>query len=418
MELNYFNMPFAKKLFKNKKIKQKVNNCLNYLFSPECEMTGWIEYPVNYDKTEFKKIKEVSKKIIKNSDVLLVVGIGGSYLGANAGIELLKNNKGKEVRFVGTNFSARDLLEHLEYCKNKDVTINLISKSGGTTEVLIVMKILEDYLKKKYKKNYQDRIIITTDATKGYLREYANINNIETFTVPSDIGGRYSVLTSVGLLPFAVAGLDINKIMQGAKVAYDEFKTNEFENNNVYKYSILRNFLYSDKKYATEVLGSFDPYMESFGKWWQQLFAESEGKDEKGLFVCPLSYSKDLHSVGQFVQQGKRNLIETFIYEENENKDILIEGLQEDSPIKYLEGKSFSEINKCAYLGTLSAHKNTGMPIFEMKIEKIDEYNLGYLYYFFEASCALSGLLLGVNPFNQPGVEDYKTNMKNLLKNN
>ena len=380
--------------------------------------TTWVDYPENYDQKEFAKLQKLAKHIKSNSDALLVVGIGGSYLGAKAGIDMLVTKKcDVEIIFAGINFDYTDLAQKLDYLKDKDVTVNIVSKSGTTVEILSTLNIVEKFMKNKYKNDYKSRMIFTTDKVKGYLRQRANAEGIETLTVPDDMGGRYSVLSSVGMLPFVCAGLNVKQIMAGAYDAYKALCTESIEENPAYQYAVYRHLLNKKLGKKVELFASFSPRMASFGAWLQQLFAESEGKEGKGLFVTPLTFSTDLHSVGQFIQQGTPIVAETFINVEKPLKDTNLSNIALDCPIKFLDGKSMSEINNAAFNGTLQAHKDAKVPIAILSIDEINEYNFGYLVYFFELACGASGYLLGVNPFNQPGVEQYKSYMKELLKN-
>lgn len=378
--------------------------------------TTWVDWPSNYNKKEFTKIQKLAKQIKEDSDALLVIGIGGSYLGAKSGLELLAKNSKVEIVFAGINFDYSDLNEKLEYLKNKNVTVNVVSKSGTTVEILLTLSIVEKFMKNKYKNNYKSRMIYTTDAEKGYLHDKAIQDGIETLVVPAFMGGRYSVLSAVGMLPFAVAGINIKKIIEGASQAEIDFNNTTIENNLAYQYAIYRHLI--NKKYGKklELFSSFSHKFSSFGYWLQQLFCESEGKDKEGLFVSPLTFSTDLHSVGQFIQQGTPILAETFINVENPEKDYIISNIALNSPIKFLEDKSMSDISKAAFDGTVKAHAEAKVPIVIISIDEINEYNYGYLVYFFEYACATSGYLLKVNPFDQPGVEQYKAYMKENLK--
>lgn len=377
--------------------------------------TTWVDWPAYYDKKEFAKITKLAKTIQSNSDALLVVGIGGSYLGAKAGLDMLCKKSKVEIIFTGINFDYSDLASKLDYLKDKDVTVNIVSKSGTTVEILSTLSVVEKFMKNKYKNNYKERMIFTTDKQKGYLRECAIADGIETLTVPDNMGGRYSVLSAVGILPFACAGVNVKKIMEGAHTASNDLLTDNIEENPAYKYAIYRYLLGKKLNKKVELFASFNPRMTSFGAWLQQLFAESEGKDGKGLFVCPATYSTDLHSIGQFIQQGSPMVAETFIHVKNGLKNTTLSNLPKGSPIKFLEGKTFEDINTAAFEGTLQAHIQAKVPIAVVEIDEINEYNFGYLVYFFEMACAMSGYLLGVNPFNQPGVEQYKSYMKQLL---
>ena len=399
------------KMYTNKKNLEKFKEISSSLNSNQ-PWTAWVNYP-EYKINFLGKIKKLTKKVKSNADVLLVLGIGGSYLGAYAGIEALKS-KGVEVIFAGINFSYEELKDKFDYCKNKNVYINVISKSGTTTETMIAFEYAIKFLKSKYKSNYKEHLIITTDKEKGYLREFANKNKIESLIVPDNIGGRYSVLTDVGLFPLMCAGIDIKKMLQGA---IDEEKelSKIGSNNPAYRYALSRFVLHNKKNKKVEVLSSFYPKLSKIGAWWTQLFAESEGKNKKGLFVSSLDFSTDLHSVGQFIQQGSPILFETFLNVENVEKDDILKNIDSANPIYYLNGKSVEEVNLGARKGTIEAHSSAKVPIIQISIERIDEENLGALLYFFEYSCAISGKMLDVNPFDQPGVEDYKRNMKKLL---
>ena len=415
MKVNFEHSLINEKEFYAKEYQKKVPEIHSQLHSGQVDGTHWVDYPINYDKKEFAKIQKLAKEIAKTSEVLLVVGIGGSYLGAKAGINMLPRKSSVDVVFAGINFDYSDLGSTLERIKDKDVTVNVISKSGSTVEILSTLNIVERFMKNKYKNDYKSRIIFTTSKDKGYLRSYATANGIETLSVPDGMGGRYSVLCSVGLLPFTCAGINIKKVLEGAFDAYNNLNTSEIENNPAYKYAIYRNLLYRKLGKKIEVFASFSHGLTSFGFWLQQLFAESEGKDGKGLFVCPVAYSTDLHSVGQFIQDGSPILAETFIDVKTPTKDNTLSNIPLDSPIKFLDGKTMSEINRAAYEGTVKAHAESKVPIVSIEIDEINEYNFGYMVYFFELSCAMSGYLLGINPFNQPGVESYKSKMKALL---
>ncbi len=418
MKLNLENSLVNQKKIASKKYQKQINEITTTLHNPDhVAGTTWVDWPVNYDKKEFAKIQKLAKTIASNSDVLLVVGIGGSYLGAKAGLDMLLESKSKvEVVFAGTCFDYTDLAEKLEYVKNKDVTVNIISKSGTTVETLLALNLIEKFLKNKYKADYKQRLIFTTDKTVGYLRQRATQEGIETLCVPDYMGGRYSVLSAVGMLPFACAGLNIKRIMEGAAQAFNDLSKENIEENPAYQYAIYRHMLNTKLGKKVELFASFSSKLSSFGAWLQQLFDESEGKDGKGLFVGSLAYSTDLHSVGQFIQQGTPMIAETFINVQNPAKDIKLSGIALDSPIKFLEGKNFSDVNNAAQNGTLKAHIDAKVPIVCVEIDEISDFNFGYLVYFFELACATSGYLLGVNPFDQPGVEQYKSYMKELLK--
>lgn len=390
------------------------------------DFLGWIDLPHNYDEKEFKKIKQVAKKIQSDSDVLLVIGIGGSYLGSRAAIDMLshsfRNNllgeqrKSPEIYYVGNNISSTYIMDLLDVIKDKDISINVISKSGTTTEPAIAFRIFKDYLENKYGKDgASKRIYATTDAHKGALRQFAKKEGYETFTIPEDVGGRFSVLTAVGLLPIAAAGLDIDSIINGAKDACDKFKNADLNENYSYQYAVMRNLLYKKGK-EIELLVNYEPQLHNFSEWWKQLYGESEGKDNKGLFPASVDYSTDLHSIGQYIQSGRRILFETVLKVEQPNRDISIKSDEDNlDGLNYLAGKSLNYVNDKAFEGALFAHTDGQVPNLVIHIPKLDEYNFGYLTYFFEKSCAISGYLLGVNPFDQPGVEAYKKNMFALL---
>ncbi|RDY26599.1 glucose-6-phosphate isomerase [Romboutsia weinsteinii] len=390
------------------------------------DFLGWIDLPKNYDKEEFDKIKKAAEKIKSDSDVLLVIGIGGSYLGARAAIETLghsfRNNISKEDRnapeiyFVGQNISSTYMMDLLDVIKNKDVSINVISKSGTTTEPAIAFRVFKDLLEKKYgKEEASKRIYATTDAKRGALRQLADEEGYDTFVIPDDVGGRFSVLTPVGLLPIAAAGLDIEAMMNGAADASDEFNTSDLKNNHSYQYAVVRNVLHRKGK-DVELLVNYEPQLHYVGEWWKQLYGESEGKDNKGIFPASVDFSTDLHSMGQYVQEGKRILFETVLNVAECKRSITINEEKVDlDGLNYLAGKTVDFVNQKASQGTLLAHTDGQVPNLMINIPKLDEYNFGYLVYFFEKACAISGYLLGVNPFDQPGVEAYKKNMFALL---
>lgn len=383
------------------------------------DFLGWIGLPENYDKEEFARILKAKEKISQNSEVLLVIGIGGSYLGARAVIEALTSNfdkKGPEIIFVGNSLDSTSLREILNYVASKEVSINVISKSGTTTEPAIAFRIFKAFMEGKYgKEKARERIFATTDKEKGALKTLADKEGYETFVVPGDIGGRYSVLTAVGLLPIAVAGVDIEELMNGAKIARSEYSVLDSKNNAM-RYAIARNLLHQRGK-DIEMLVSYNPKLSFVQEWFKQLFGESEGKETKGIFPASAVYTTDLHSLGQLVQEGKRNLFETVLAIEKPNRDIMIPFDDENlDGLNYLQDKTVDYVNKKAMEGTLKAHLEGGVPNIRIQIEKLDAYNLGKLLYFFMISCAISGYLLGVNPFNQPGVEAYKKNMFILLE--
>ena len=390
------------------------------------DFLGWVELPKNYDKEEFDRIKIAANKIKNDSDVLLVIGIGGSYLGARAAIEMLghsfRNNLKKEDReypevyFVGQNISSTYMLDLLDILKDKDVSINVLSKSGSTTEPAIAFRVFKDFLEKKYgKEEASKRIYATTDAKRGALKQLADEEGYETFVIPDDVGGRFSVLTPVGLLPIAACGIDIDAIMTGAKEAMEDFSNPILSENYSYQYAVVRNVLHRKGK-DIELMVNYEPSLHYVSEWWKQLYGESEGKDNKGIYPASVDFSTDLHSMGQYIQEGKRILFETVINVENAKREIIINEEKVDlDGLNYLAGKTVDFVNKKAFQGTLLAHTDGSVPNLLINLPKIDEYNFGYMVYFFEKACALSGYILGVNPFNQPGVEAYKKNMFALL---
>lgn len=377
------------------------------------DFLGWVNLRVSSE--ELTKIKNAAKKIREKSDVLIVIGIGGSYLGARAVIEALSHNfNPKKVLFAGNNLSSDYLNDLIEYIGDKDVALNVISKSGTTTEPAIAFKVLREYLEKRYgKEEAKERIFVTTDKEKGVLKEIANQNGYETFVVPDDIGGRYSVFTAVGLLPIAASGVDLDKLLSGV---YDgEMEFSKEEDNSCYEYAVVRNILYNRGK-KIEILVNYEPKLAYVTEWWKQLFGESEGKDGKGLFPAGALNTTDLHSMGQYIQEGERHLIETVIDVKEPYRNINF-SCEEDSldKLSFLDGKNMNEVNHKAMEGTIIAHTRGNVPNILIEIDSLDEYNLGKLLYFFEKACGLSGYLLGVNPFNQPGVEAYKKEMFRLL---
>ena len=384
---------------------------------------GWAKLPMNYDKEEFARIKVAAEKIKKNSDILVVIGIGGSYLGARAAIEFVKsplyNNLKKDtpdVYFAGNNISTTALTELLSICEGKDISVNVISKSGTTTEPAIAFRVFKSLLVEKYgEEGAKDRIFVTTDKCRGTLKKFSDDAGYETFVVPDDVGGRYSVLTAVGLLPIATAGIDIDALMQGARDAMDDFSTDDVDKNIALRYAVLRNILLRKGK-NSEILVGYEPYMLMFNEWWKQLYGESDGKDGKGIFPNSVIFSTDLHSLGQYIQEGQRNLFETVISIENLGAKFVIP----DDPanvdgLNFISGKELDYVNKTAMTATLLAHNDGGVPNILLEVEDRSAHSLGYMVYFFEFACAMSGYLLGVNPFDQPGVEAYKKNMFALL---
>ena len=390
------------------------------------DFLGWIDLPVDYDKEEFARIKEAADKIQKDSDVLLVIGIGGSYLGARAAIEFLRhsfyNTVSKEIRktpeiyFVGNSISSTYIKHLMDVIGDRDFSINMISKSGTTTEPAIAFRVFKAMLEKKYgKEEAAGRIYATTDKAKGSLKNLATEEGYESFVVPDDVGGRFSVLTAVGLLPIAVSGADINKLMEGAQAGRKAALEAPFEENDALKYAALRNILLRKGK-SIEILANYEPSVHYVSEWWKQLYGESEGKDQKGIFPASVDLTTDLHSMGQFIQDGSRNMFETVINIETSREEILLEEEPVDlDGLNYLAGKSVDFVNKSAMNGTILAHTDGQVPNFMVTVPEVNEFYLGQLFYFFEFACGVSGYLLGVNPFNQPGVESYKKNMFALL---
>ena len=393
----------------------------------ENDFVGWLELPTNYDKKEFSRIKKAAKKIVKESDLLLVIGIGGSYLGARAVIEALtssfynmlseKQRKFPQILYVGNNLSPNYINELIEYIGDKDFSINVISKSGTTTEPAIAFRIFREILENKYGiDEARSRIYVTTDKEKGALKTLADKEGYEKFVISDNVGGRYSVLTAVGLLPIATAGIDIDKLMQGARDAQERYNDDNLKYNECYQYAVTRNILYKLYK-NIEILVNYEPKMHYFTEWWKQLYGESEGKDQKGIFPSGVDFTTDLHSMGQYIQEGKRNLFETVISIQESNSNITINSDDDNlDGLNYLAGKDLDFVNKKAMEGTIKAHVSGDVPNIVIQIEKLNEETIGELIYFFEKACAMSGMILGVNPFNQPGVEEYKKNMFKLLK--
>lgn len=387
------------------------------------DFLGWLDLPVNYDKEEFARIQKAAQKIKNDSQVLIVIGIGGSYLGARAVIEQLRsplyNNKKKDtpdIYFVGNSIQPSYLQEVLSICEGRDISVNVISKSGTTTEPALAFRIFRELLEKKYgKEGAKGRIYATTDRAKGTLKELSDREGYETFVVPDDVGGRFSVLTAVGLLPIAVAGIDIQALMNGAAAARQDCANPELAENDCYRYAALRNILYRKGK-CVEMFITYDPAFAMMNEWLKQLFGESEGKDGKGLYPASAVFSTDLHSLGQFIQQGSHIQFETVIRPQKTVQDYFVK----DDPdnfdgLNFLSGQNMSVVNDKAFQGTILAHTQGGVPNVVLELPQMDEYHLGYLIYFFEKACAISAYILGVNPFDQPGVESYKKNMFALL---
>ncbi len=387
------------------------------------DFLGWVNLPFDYDKEEFSRIKAAAERIKKDTDILIVIGIGGSYLGARAAIEFLKGPYYNQIRkdvpeiyFAGNSISGAYLSDMLEMCKGKRVSVNIISKSGTTTEPAVAFRVFRKYLEEQYgEAEAAKRIYCTTDRAKGTLKQLADEKGYECFVVPDDVGGRFSVLTAVGLLPIAASGADIDKLMQGAASVVEEYNNTDIQKNICYQYAALRNAFYRKGK-TVELLASYEPRFTVMAEWYKQLFGESEGKDNKGLFPASVTFSTDLHSMGQYVQDGSRLMFETVVKFENSDKDVIIEEETENGDgLNFLAGKTMSFVNEKAFEGTVLAHTDGGVPNLVISVEKPDEENLGQLIYFFEKACAISGYMLGVNPFNQPGVESYKKNMFALL---
>lgn len=387
------------------------------------DFLGWVDLPVDYDKEEFDRIKKAAKKIRSDSQVLIVIGIGGSYLGARAAIEFCKSQNynvvakdAPQIFFSGNSISSSALSELISICEDKDFSVNVISKSGTTTEPAVSFRIFKGLLEKKYgKEEAAKRIYVTTDKAKGTLKEVSDKEGYETFVVPDDVGGRYSVLTAVGLLPIAAAGCDIDKMMKGAQDAREAYTDADIENNDCYKYAAARNILYRKGK-AVEMMVAYEPDYTMMNEWFKQLYGESEGKNGKGLFPASAIFSTDLHSMGQYIQEGERLLFETaVIFDKPKHAIEIEEDASNADGLNFLAGKTMDFVNRKAFEGTVLAHCDGGVPNIILEIPEMNEYEFGYLVYFFEKACAISGYTLGVNPFNQPGVESYKKNMFALL---
>ena len=387
------------------------------------DFLGWLTLPENYDKEEFCRIKNAAEKIKKNSDILVVIGIGGSYLGARAAIEFVKspiyNNLKKDtpdIYFAGNNISTTALTELISICEGKDISVNVISKSGTTTEPAVAFRVFKKMLTDKYGvEGARERIFVTTDKCRGTLKHFSDEAGFETFVVPDDVGGRYSVLTAVGLLPIACAGIDIDAKMKGAADAMNAYCSNDLNKNDAVKYAAIRNVLARGGK-VTEILVGYEPYMLMLNEWWKQLYGESEGKDNKGIFPASVVFSTDLHSLGQYIQEGQRNLFETVINVKDPGAKFIIPNDEANvDGLNFISGKELDYVNKTAMLATLIAHNDGGVPNILVELDDRSAYTFGYLVYFFELACAVSGYMLGVNPFNQPGVEAYKKNMFALL---
>lgn len=398
-----------------------IHNKLHDNCNSQDDFMGWLDLPINYDKDELEKIKKCAEKVKNNSKYLLVIGIGGSYLGARAVIEALTSTfynlreNSPIILYVGNNLSTSYINDIIKIIGNDDFSINVISKSGTTTEPAIAFRIFKKILENKYGNNASERIFVTTDEEKGALHTIAKENNYQTFKIPNNIGGRYSVLTAVGLFPIAVANINVDKLLNGAIKAYNKYNNSNLNENDCYKYAVIRNLLYHKDK-NIEIFASYEPRLHYFIEWLKQLFGESEGKDGKGIFPVGVEFTTDLHSLGQYIQDGRRNLFETVLNIENINENIIM--TKEDNNLdnlNYLEGLTLDYINHKAMEGTIDAHVSNDVPNILINVEKLDEETIGELIYFFELACSMSGFILNVNPFNQPGVEKYKQNMFKLL---
>lgn len=425
LKLNYSYAGFSKeKILESAQVVSEVDAELVEMKSDNTQFCGWIDLPSKYiNSTEYAKIKRVAGKIRSDSDFLVVIGIGGSYLGARAVIEALHSSvyqydvSKTKVLFVGNNLSANYINDIIDIVKDKDFSINVISKSGTTTEPAIAFRIFRELIENKYGiEEARRRIFVTTDENKGALRKLSDIENYETFIIPDDVGGRFSVLTAVGLLPIAASGIDIDTLMTGAKYAEEKYSDKNLKYNDCYKYAVLRNLFYDNGK-SIEMLVSYEPKMHYMIEWWKQLFGESEGKDGKGLFPVGAEFTTDLHSLGQYIQDGQRLMFETVLKFDKVNKDIEIHYDGDDlDNLNYLAGKMVSYVNDKAMEGTINAHVDGGVSNLVIDIDVLNAESIGHLIYFFEKACGMSAKLLEVNPFNQPGVEKYKNNMFKLLK--
>ena len=398
----------------------EIHNEINEKCEDEKEFLGWYKLPTNYNKEEFDRIKKAAEKIKKDSKIFLCIGIGGSYLGARAVIESLthtfynmKETETPKILYAGNNLSPNYLVDLIDVIGDKDISINVISKSGTTTEPAIAFRVFREFLENKYGvEEARKRIYVTTDKEKGALKKLADEEGYESFVIPDNVGGRYSVLTAVGLLPIAVAGIDIDKLMAGAKIAQDKYSDSNLKYNECYQYAVVRNILYKNNK-DIEILANYEPSLHYITEWWKQLYGESEGKEKKGIFPAGVDLTTDLHSMGQYIQEGRRNLFETVLNVVNTKMDMAVKHDADNlDGLNYLEGKTLDFVNKKAMEGTIKAHVTGDVPNIVLNIAKLDEMTIGELIYFFELACAVSGKILGVNPFNQPGVEEYKKNMQ------
>ena len=426
LDLSYSNIK-QEDIMKYSNHVENIHNELHEKSKDENEFLGWLDLPTDYDKKETEKIKKCAKKIQKDSEILVVIGIGGSYLGARAVIEALtstfynllskEQRKTPQILYAGNNLNPNYLNDLIDLIGNRDLSVNVISKSGTTTEPAIAFRIFRELLENKYGlEEAKKRIYITTDREKGALKQIAEEEGYTTFVIPNNIGGRYSVLTAVGLLPIATAGINIDKLLDGARIAQEKYLDKSLKYNDCYKYAVARNILYKNEK-NIEILVSYEPKLHYMTEWWKQLFGESEGKDLKGIYPTGAEFTTDLHSLGQYIEEGRRNLFETVINIKEADSNVFINQDEENlDELNYLTGKGLDEINRKAMEGTIEAHIEGEVPNIILTMDNLNEYTLGHLIYFFELACAMSGKLLGVNPFNQPGVEKYKKNMFRLLE--
>ena len=428
LKFNFENVKIdEKEIMKYKSQIENIHKDLHRRANDEEDFVGWIELPTNYNKEEFERIKKAAEKIRRESDILVVIGIGGSYLGARAVIDALTSSfinlqtedkrKYPMILYAGNNLSPNYINELIEIIGDKDFSVNVISKSGTTTEPAIAFRIFREILENKYGiDEARSRIYVTTDKERGALKTLSEMEGYERFIIPDNVGGRYSVLTAVGLLPIATAGIDIEKLMYGARVAQEKYSDSDLKYNECYRYAIIRNILYKSDK-NIEILANYEPKLHYFIEWWKQLFGESEGKDRKGIFPAGVDYTTDLHSMGQYVQDGRRNLFETVINVKSPKLNVRLNADDDNlDGLNYLAGKDLDYVNKKAMEGTIEAHVSGGVPNILVTIDELNEENVGELIYFFELACGVSGNILGVNPFNQPGVEEYKKNMFRLLE--
>lgn len=422
MKINFNNVLINNdEINKYEDMVKDIHNKLHDNCNSQDNFMGWLDLPINYDKEELEQIKICAEKVKNNSKYLLVIGIGGSYLGARAVIEALTSTfynlreNSPIILYVGNNLSTSYINDIIKIIGNDDFSINVISKSGTTTEPAIAFRIFKKILENKYGNNASERIFVTTDEEKGALHTIAKENNYQTFKIPNNIGGRYSVLTAVGLFPIAVANINVDKLLNGAIKAYNKYNNSNLNENDCYKYAVIRNLLYHKDK-NIEIFASYEPRLHYFIEWLKQLFGESEGKNGKGIFPVGVEFTTDLHSLGQYIQDGRRNIFETVLNIENTNESITMTKEENNlDNLNYLEGLTLDYINHKAMEGTIDAHVSNDVPNILINVDKLDEETIGELIYFFELACAMSGFILNVNPFNQPGVEKYKQNMFKLL---